>query len=59
MNELLKHTEEKMQKTLAVLDRDYKSIRAGRANVSVLDRITVRPHPFSKWRRFLFPNPEF
>ena len=41
MNELLKHTEEKMQKTLAVLDRDYKSIRAGRANVSVLDRITV------------------
>lgn len=41
MNELIKKTEEKMNKTIAVLDRDYKSIRAGRANVSVLDRITV------------------
>ena len=41
MKELLKNTEEKMNKTVAVLERDYKSIRAGRANVSVLDRITV------------------
>lgn len=41
MNELLKHTEEKMDKTLNALDREYKSIRAGRANVSVLDRITI------------------
>ena len=41
MNELLKVTEEKMTKTVAVLDREYKSIRAGRANVSVLDKITV------------------
>ena len=41
MNELIKNTEEKMNKTIAVLDRDYKSIRAGRANASVLDRITV------------------
>ena len=41
MKELLAKTEEKMNKTIAVLERDYKSIRAGRANVSVLDRITV------------------
>ncbi|MBR6509396.1 MAG: ribosome recycling factor [Clostridia bacterium] len=41
MNELLKNTEEKMNKTVAVLERDYKSIRAGRANASVLDRVTV------------------
>ena len=41
MNELIKNTEEKMNKTVAVLDRDYKSVRAGRANASVLDRITV------------------
>lgn len=41
MNELLKNTEEKMQKTLAALERDYKSVRAGRANAAVLDRITV------------------
>ena len=41
MNELLKNTEEKMNKTVAVLERDYKSIRAGRANASILDRVTV------------------
>ena len=41
MKELLKNTEEKMNKTVGVLERDYKSIRAGRANASVLDRITV------------------
>lgn len=33
--------EEKMQKTLNVLDSDYKAIRAGRANPSVLDRVLV------------------
>lgn len=41
MNELLKNTEEKMGKTIDALERDYKSVRAGRANVSVLDRINV------------------
>ena len=29
MNELIKNTEEKMNKTVAVLERDYKSVRAG------------------------------
>ena len=33
--------ETKMQKTLQVLDRDLGSLRAGRANAAVLDRITV------------------
>ncbi len=41
MTELMDYTKEKMEKSLAALDRDYKAIRAGRANVSVLDRITV------------------
>lgn len=41
MQELLKNTEEKMNKTISVLEREYKSIRAGRANASVLDRIFV------------------
>lgn len=41
MNELLKNTEEKMNKTVAALEREYKSVRAGRANAAVLDRITV------------------
>lgn len=41
MNELIKLTEEKMNKSIEALEREYKSIRAGRANVAVLDRITV------------------
>ena len=41
MNELLKTTEEKMDKTIAALDREYKSVRAGRANVSILDRVQI------------------
>ncbi len=41
MQELIKNTEEKMGKTLDALDREYKAVRAGRANVSVLDKITV------------------
>ena len=34
-------SEEKMKKTLTALDSDYGTIRAGRANPHVLDRITV------------------
>ncbi|MCQ2449287.1 MAG: ribosome recycling factor [Clostridia bacterium] len=41
MNELMDYTQEKMEKTMGALDREYKSIRAGRANVSVLDRVMV------------------
>ena len=41
MNELLKVTEEKMGKTISALEREYNSVRAGRANAAVLDRITV------------------
>ncbi len=37
----LKKYEEKMTKTLSVLEDDYNSIRAGRANPHVLDHITV------------------
>ncbi len=41
MKDVLKTTEEKMQKSVNVLDADYKSIRAGRANPGVLDKISV------------------
>ncbi len=41
MQELIKNTEERMSKTLEALDREYKAVRAGRANVSVLDKIAV------------------
>ena len=40
-SELTKPFEEKMKKTLTALDSDYGTIRAGRANPHVLDRITV------------------
>ena len=61
MKELLKNTEEKMNKTVGVLERDYKSIRAGRANVSVLDRVTVDyygcPTPIQQIAAVSVPEP--
>ena len=61
MQELLKNTEEKMNKTVGVLERDYKSIRAGRANVSMLDRITVdyygSPTPIQQMAAVSVPEP--
>ena len=61
MNELIKNTEEKMLKTIAVLERDYKAIRAGRANVSVLDRISVDyygcPTPIQQMAAVSVPEP--
>ncbi len=40
-SELTKVYDEKMQKTLASLESDYATIRAGRANPHVLDKIMV------------------
>ena len=61
MNELIKNTEEKMGKTVAVLERDYKSIRAGRANASVLDRVAVDyygcPTPIQQMAAVSIPEP--
>ena len=41
MNERLKSYEEKMQKTLKFLTDDLATVRAGRANQRVLDKIRV------------------
>lgn len=61
MNELIKNTEEKMNKTVAVLERDYKSVRAGRANAAVLDRINVDyygvPTPIQQMAAVSVPEP--
>ncbi len=61
MKELLKTTEDKMNKTVAVLEREFKSIRAGRANVSVLDRVTVDyygvPTPVQQMAAVSVPEP--
>ena len=61
MQELIKNTEEKMNKTVAVLERDYKAVRAGRANVSVLDRVNVDyygvPTPIQQMAAVSVPEP--
>jgi ribosome recycling factor len=41
MKEVLEDAEKRMKKSIAVLSSDYKSIRAGRANPAVLDKIRV------------------
>ncbi|MFA9353303.1 ribosome recycling factor [Pediococcus pentosaceus] len=40
-NEIIQKAEEKMQKAQNVLERDLGSIRAGRANASLLDKVSV------------------
>lgn len=41
MKQILVNVEDKMSKSIAVLEKDYAAIRAGRANPAVLDKITV------------------
>ncbi|MCR5484444.1 MAG: ribosome recycling factor [Clostridiales bacterium] len=41
MDEVIKTAEEKMGKTVSVLKSEFASIRAGRANAAVLDKIRV------------------
>lgn len=61
MDNLIKNTEERMDKSLDALDRDYKSVRVGRANASVLDRINVDyygvPTPIQQMAAVSMPEP--
>ena len=41
MDTVIANTQEKMEKTVAALERDYKAVRLGRATPAVLDRVTV------------------
>ena len=41
MDTIIKNAEERMGKTLATLEEEYQTIRAGRANPHILDRLTV------------------
>ncbi|MCD7797508.1 MAG: ribosome recycling factor [Clostridiales bacterium] len=41
MEEVFAKTKEKMEKCLTALERDFSSIRAGRANPAVLDKVIV------------------
>ena len=56
-----KKAEEKMQKALAALNSNFNTIRAGRANPAVLDRITVEyygtPPPLNQMAAISVPDP--
>ena len=41
MKEIIKEFDSKMQKTIDVVISDFASVRAGRANAAVLDKITA------------------
>ncbi|WKV09102.1 ribosome recycling factor [Thermoanaerobacterium sp. CMT5567-10] len=62
MDELLKNTEEKMKKSIAVLKSELVSIRAGRANPSLLDRISIDYYgtmtPINKLATITAPEPK-
>ena len=61
MENLIKNTEERMDKSIDALDRDYKAVRVGRANASVLDRINVDyygvPTPVQQMAAISMPEP--
>ena len=61
MTELCKPYDEKMGKTIEVVKGDFASVRAGRANAGVLDRITVEyygtPTPLQQVASISTPDP--
>lgn len=61
MNDKIKKFEDKMEKTLINLDSEFGTIRAGRANPHVLDRITVEyygtPTPLQQVANIAVPEP--
>ena len=61
MEALFEKTKNRMEKCLDSLDRDYKAIRAGRANPAILDRITVDyygvPTPLNQMAAISVPEP--
>ena len=61
MKDLLKNTEERMDKSLNSVGREFATVRAGRANTSILDRITVdyygAPTPIQQMAAVSVPEP--
>ena len=61
MKEVLAKAEEKMKKTVAVLEKELSEIRAGRANPAVLDKIKVdyygTPTPIQSVGNITVPEP--
>ena len=61
MNEEIKEYEDKMEKTLNALENDFSTIRAGRANPHILDKIRVdyygSPSPLQQVANVSVPEP--
>ena len=61
MEAVFSKTKEKMEKCLNSLEKDYKAIRAGRANPAILDRVTVdyygTPTPINQMAAISVPEP--
>ena len=61
INDILSENEEKMKKSVEVLAREFASIRAGRANPAILDRIKVDyygvPTPINQMANIAVPEP--
>ena len=61
MSEFIKDAEARMQKTIEFVKSDFASVRAGRANASVLDRIQVEyygtPTPLNQVASISSPDP--
>lgn len=61
MDTVLLTCEEKMEKTIGALERDFGTVRAGRANPAVLDRIMVdyygAPTPINQMAAVSVPEP--
>ena len=61
MNEICKPYDEKMKKTIEVVKSDFASVRAGRANAAVLDKIQVSyygtPTPIQQVASISTPDP--
>ncbi len=61
MEAVFTKTKDKMEKCLDALNRDYKAVRAGRANPAILDRVTVdyygTPTPINQMAAISVPEP--
>lgn len=61
IKDIIKNTEEKMKKTIAVLESDLSTMKAGRANPTMLDRIQVEYYgsmcPLSQVANVSAPEP--
>lgn len=61
VKELLKSSEEKMNKTMVILKKELASLKAGRANPSILDKIVVQyygtPTPLNQLANIAAPEP--